>query len=469
MGFLPAGVGSRCCRPPTRGRVGVSFGGSTIEPVAGETEEVLVVGGGAIGAAVALELARRGARPVLVERGSALAAGCSAGNAGLICPSHSAPLATPAALRQGLRWMLTPDSPFRLHPRPALVPWLFRFAAASTNRRAEASTRLIRELSQASLELHAGLAGEGLDTGFERRGVLNVYESEAGFAAGRKEAEANSSTGMRPRVLVEGDVQDVEPAVGPEVAGAVLYPDEAHCDPLRFVQAVGRAAAHAGAEIRTGVEVLRVRRRDGRIAAVETSAGELRPGSVVLATGAWTPRLSRDLGLFVPVEGGKGYHVDVASAPGDPRIPVFMQESRVIATPLEGRLRLAGTLELAGLDLGIDARRTEAIVAAARRVLPLLGAPRVLERWAGLRPCAPDGLPLIGRPAELENLILATGHAMMGLTLAPITGRLVADLLAGEAPGHDVMPLAPDRFRPMLGRRPASRPRRWRAAPPARA
>jgi D-amino-acid dehydrogenase len=155
-------------------------------------------------------------------------------------------------------------------------------------------------------------------------------------------------------------------------------------------------------------------------------------------------------------------------APGDPRIPVFMQESRVIATPLAGRLRLAGTLELAGLNLGIDARRTRAIVAAARRVLPGLGAPRVLELWAGLRPCAPDGLPLIGRPAELENLVLATGHATMGLTLAPITGRLVADLLAGEPPGHDVAALQPDRFRPLLRRLSASRPRRSRAAPPAR-
>jgi D-amino-acid dehydrogenase len=145
-----------------------------------------------------------------------------------------------------------------------------------------------------------------------------------------------------------------------------------------------------------------------------------------------------------------------------------MQESRVIATPLAGRLRLAGTLELAGLDLGIDARRTGAIVAAARRVLPRLGAPRVLELWAGLRPCAPDGLPLIGRPAELENLVLATGHATMGLTLAPITGRLVADLLAGEPPGDHVAALQPDRFRPLLRRLSASRPRRSRAAPPAR-
>jgi D-amino-acid dehydrogenase len=161
------------------------------------------------------------------------------------------------------------------------------------------------------------------------------------------------------------------------------------------------------------VEVIGVRRRGGRIGAVEMSAGELRPGSVVVAAGAWTPRsrFTRDLDFFIPVQGEKGYHVADAGRSPDPR---FMQESRVIATPLAGRLRLAGTFELAGLDLSIEARRTDAIVAAARRVLPRLGAARVLELWCGLRPCAPDGLPLIGRPAELENLLLATGHAMLG-------------------------------------------------------
>jgi D-amino-acid dehydrogenase len=146
--------------------------------------DVAVVGGGAIGASVALELARRGARTLLLERGPELAWGCSAGNAGLICPSHAFPLATPAALRQGLRWMLRPASPFHVRPTPRLVPWLARFAAASTPRRAHASMETIRTLSLAGLELHAALHAEGLDTGFERRGVLNVYETASGFAAG---------------------------------------------------------------------------------------------------------------------------------------------------------------------------------------------------------------------------------------------------------------------------------------------
>ena len=412
------------------------------------TPDVVVVGGGAIGVSAALELASRGARVTLLEQGAELAAGCSAGNAGLICPSHSAPIANPAALRQGLRWMLKSDSPFYLRPRPSVMPWIARFVAASRAGRAEAGTRAIRELSLASLELHAALAEVGIETSFERRGVLNVYETEDGLVAGTREAERSR---MRTEILEPEKARELEPSLGPSIAGAVYYPEEAHCDPLRFVHAVGRAAAEAGAEIRTGVEVRGLRRRDGHVA-VDTSEGELHPEAVVLAAGAWTSELARPLGVFLPLEAGKGYHVDLEPAEGDPQVPVFMQESRVIATPLEGRLRLAGTLELAGLDLSISGKRVEAIRRAGARVLRGQEGRQTLEVWSGLRPCTPDGLPVIGRPAGIDGLVLATGHAMKGLSLAPVTGRLVAEVVTGEPPSHDLAPFSPNRFRPLRPR-----------------
>jgi D-amino-acid dehydrogenase len=413
--------------------------------------DVAVVGGGAIGACCALELARRGAAVTLLERGGELAWGCSAGNAGLICPSHAAPLANPAALRDGLRWMGKPDSPFYMRPRPSVLPWIARFVAASAPRRAKASSAVIRELALASLALHAELAEQGLDTGLARRGSLSVYQREEAFAAARREAEQSRREGLRVEVLERGAVRELEPAVGGEPAGAVLYPDDAHCDPYRFVQAVGDAAARAGADVRTRVEVLGIRRRDGGVE-LRTTAGDLRAGAVVLAAGAWTPVLARPLGLYVPVEGGKGYHVDLEPADGDPRVPVWSHETRVIATPLRGRLRLAGTLELAGLDERINNVRVEAIHKAARRLVSGLEGRRVLEVWRGLRPCTPDGLPIVGRPPSHENVVLATGHAMLGLTLAPVTGRLVAELLTGAEPSHDLRPLRPERFQPLFGR-----------------
>lgn len=410
--------------------------------------DVLVVGGGAIGVSAALEVARQGADVVLLERGAELAWGCSAGNAGLISPSHAEPLATPEALRQGIRWLGKPDSPFYLRPRAAVLPWLARFAAACTPGHVRRSTLVMRELSTASLALHEQLATEGLDTGLQRRGTLNVFGTERGFAAARHAAKEAAGFGIESQILEGlGAVQELAPSVSGPLAGAIHYPGDAHCDPLRFVHAVGEAAAAAGVRIRTRVEALGLRRRNGRVDAVATTGGDVSAGEVVLAAGAWTPRLARDLGLFVPVEGGRGYHVDLEPAAGDPTLPVWFQESRVIATPLAGRLRLAGTLELAGLDLSVDRRRVEAVVRAGHEGLSGLVERRTIEIWRGLRPCSPDGLPIVGRPDGLENVVLATGHGMMGLTLAPVTGRLVGELIAAAEPSHDLAPLSPGRFR----------------------
>lgn len=413
--------------------------------------DVVVVGGGAIGVCIALEAARRGAEVTLLERGAALAWGCSAGNAGLISPSHAAPLATPTAVRQGLRWMTKPDSPFYLRLRPGVLPWLARFVWASTAEKARAAGRVIRSLSGASLAMHVELAANGLDTGLERRGVLYVYETEKGLAEGRHEATEAAGAGLACEILDLEQARALEPALAASAAGGVYYPGDAHCDPLRFVLAVGAAAVEAGATIETRVEALGLRRRDGRVEAVVTTAGEVTAGSYVIAAGAWSPRLVRDLGLYLPVEGGKGYHVDLAAAGTGPRIPIWLQEARVIATPLDGRVRLAGTLELAGLDLSVDRRRVDAVLNAGRRGVAGLGG-HVLEVWRGLRPLSPDGIPIVGRPESFENVVLATGHGMMGLTLAPITGRLVGELIAGEQPSHDLRPLRPDRFQPLLGR-----------------
>jgi D-amino-acid dehydrogenase len=287
-----------------------------------------------------------------------------------------------------------------------------------------------------------------VDTGFERRGVLNVYASEETLAAGRREA---SHSGLRFESLDSEQAVALEPALGPQTRGAVYYPDEAHCDPLRFVQAVGQAATEVGVDVRTGTEA-RLRRANGAVV-VETRAGDLRPSVVVLAAGAWAGRLARTIGIFLPLEGGKGYHVDLEGAERDPRIPTWLQESWVIATPLPGRLRLAGTLQLAGLDLSVDSVRADAVRLGGVRSLRGLEGRRVLDVWAGLRPCTPDGLPVIGRPAGVDGLIVATGHAMKGTSLAPVTAGLVAELVAGEASSHDLEPLSPARFAPLFRRR----------------
>ena len=343
----------------------------------------------------------------LLERGPELASGCSSGNAGLVCPSHATPISNPASLRNGLRWMWKRDSPFYLRPRPAVVPWLARFALAA--RHWQEGAEAIRRLTLESLDLHAEL-GEELGTSFERTGTLNVYATAEGLAAGAREAERS---GLRFAVLAADETRTLEPALAGPVEGGVHYPDEGRVDPRTFVETVGRAAAEAGVDIRTGVEV--------------RSLDDLEAGTVVVAAGVWSRAL-----VDLPLEGGKGYHLDFERAEDDPRIPVWVQETWAIATPLPGCLRLSGTLELAGarsLHLAAPGRRDPA---RRRALVPGLAGRPVLDTWAGLRPCLPDGLPAIGRAGRT---VVATGHAMKGVSLAPVTGRLVAQLATGEQPG----------------------------------
>jgi D-amino-acid dehydrogenase len=401
--------------------------------------DVVVIGGGAIGAATAYELARRGASVTVLERGHGLD-GCSYGNAGLICPSHAESLASLAAIRSGLAWLGRRDSPFYLRPRLRVLPWLARFGAASLPRRSAAGTAALRALAEASLVLHERFAAGGLATGFARRGILSVYESERAFTR----AQGNGG-----EVLDRAGARALEPSVGHGIAGAVFHRDEAHCDPGAFV---GALLAASGADVRMGVEVLRLRRANGSIAALETTVGTLHPGAVVLAAGTWTRELAHEVGVHVPLEPAKGYHVELEADALRSQVPVYMEEARVTATPLHGRLRLGGTLELSGLDLEVDHVRVDAIAAAAARTLRLPADARTVHVWRGLRPCTPDGLPVIGPADGIDNLMLATGHAMLGITLAPVTGEIVAGLLAGESPRHDLAPYRAERFRRLRDR-----------------
>lgn len=411
--------------------------------------DVLVIGGGAIGVSCALELARRGADVVLLEAGADVGAGCSAGNAGLLCPSHSAPLPTRAALLAGLRWSLSAEAPFALRPRPSLLPWLARFAAACTPARERHATDLLRDLSCASLDIFERLRAE-IGVPVERTGTLNVYATDPSFHHGQIEAAKHAAAGMRSETLTTKAAAELEPSLQGTIAGAILYPDELSGDPLAFVRTMSNAATAAGVDVRTATEVLQLMTANGKVVAVETTSGRLETGMIVLAAGAWTRRLAHSLRMDLPIEGAKGYHIDYERAQLDPRIPIFLHASRVVVTPLPDRLRLAGTLELSGFDMSVDSRRVEAVARAGSSSVRGLASRRAIEIWRGLRPCAPDGLPIIGAPEAYANLVLATAHATLGFTLAPITGRLVGQLVAGEEPEYDLVSLSPDRFRGLM-------------------
>ncbi len=408
-----------------------------------------MIGAGVIGVCAAWYLVRDGHTVTLLDRDD-VCAGSSYGNAGLIVPSHSIPLAAPGILWKGLRWMLDPESPFYIKPRldRELLAWLWKFRGACTAGHVARAVPVLRDLGLASLGLYRELAAiDGLHSGFEQRGVLAVFRTAPGFEEARHEADLLRANGLRVEMLDAAAARAAEPSLGPAVVGALRFPDDAQLVPDAFVTGLARAAASLGVRIRRETEVLGFETSGRRIGAVETTRGRLRADEVVLAAGAWSASLARELGLRLPIQPAKGYSVTCERPADGPAVPLLLGEAKMAITPMGNRLRFAGTLELAGLDLSIDRRRVEAVRRSAGAFLGagVDGLPLV-EIWRGLRPCTPDGLPIIGRPARLDNLILATGHAMIGVSLGPVTGKLVAQLAAGATPLIDLEPLRAERF-----------------------
>jgi D-amino-acid dehydrogenase len=411
--------------------------------------DAIVIGGGIVGVASAWHLAERGARVVLLEKGE-VCAGASYGNAGWMSPSHGTPLPSPGVIRQGLRWLLDPESPFYVKPRldPALIRWLFGFVRAATARRSRETMRLNRELTLASLIETVELVDKhGLDFGLEPRGLVVVCESAEGRAHAEHELAALRALGGEGRTLSPDEIRALEPRVSPHVAGGVFFPGDAHLRPADLVNGLAGLARGRGVEILTGQDVLVLEREGARIARVVTTRGEFAADEVVLAGGAWSPSLAKPLGLRVPVQAAKGYSVTVECPPDFGSLPLLLSEAKVAVTPLGGgRLRFAGTLELAGLDLSVNLRRVAAILRAVERFVPGLTDAKLIETWRGLRPLTPDDRPIIGRPRALSNLIVATGHGMSGISQGVMTGKLVAELARGEKPSLDLAPFSPDRF-----------------------
>lgn len=412
------------------------------------SDDVLIIGGGVIGVCAAYYLAGKGRRVTLVEQGD-IAAGSSYGNAGLIVPSYSIPLAAPGVLTQGLRWLFDPESPFFVKPRfdVAFFKWLLQFSLACREgpmRRAIPTLRDLNLLSRSLFDELAALAN--LEFGYEQKGSLHIFTTAHGYQEGVAEARLLNEFDLNSAVMDAAQVREFEPSVSPTIAGGVYFASDAHLNPADFVQSLAAQVAAMGVCLRTQTEVLGFETTGRKIVKVKTTRGDVAPGQIILAAGAWSPRFGRDLGLAVPVQAGKGYSLTLKRPAHSPAIPLLLGEAHVAVTPLDNELRMAGTLELAGLDLSINLRRVRAIERAVREYVPGVAGIEPHELWRGLRPCTPDGLPIISRTQSCDNLIVATGHAMLGITLGPVTGKLVAQLVCGEKPDVDLHPLRLERF-----------------------
>jgi D-amino-acid dehydrogenase len=412
--------------------------------------QTLVIGAGAIGICCAFYLNQLGKDVTVVEKGD-ICSGSSHGNAGLIVPSHSIPLAAPGVITQGLKWMFDPESPFYIKPRldHRFLSWLWKFRGACSEANVSRALPVMSKLNAASLELFDELAAlDGVDFNLEKNGVVQIFKTPKEFDKGIKDARRLQEFGVVSEVLEKNGLKPYVPKMRISGVGGIFFPQDAQLIPDRLVHQLARHVEGNGAELLTSTEVLGFESSGRMVTTVKTTRGDIDAEDVIVAGGSWSVDLARDLSINLPMEPAKGYSLTFKRSPECPEIPIMLAEAKVVITPMDDMLRIAGTLELAGLDMSINNRRLQAILKAVPNYFPDFNADslELIEIWRGLRPCSPDGLPYIGRPRRYENVIIATGHGMKGISLAPVTGKIVSQLVVKEQPQVDMSPLKVERF-----------------------
>lgn len=411
--------------------------------------DILIIGGGPIGLNTAYSLLKSGRSVTLLDQAS-IGVGNASGNAGQIVPSHIIPLAAPGVISSALKWMLDPNnSPFgmKISLEPNYLAWLVRFALACSAGNVERGIPPLKALGLLSARNFARLiAEEKFDCSYRESGLLCLYKTPAAFDEGQDEAGTLHQHGLPAEILDKAAVHEREPSVLPEVIGGVHFSTDALLDPAKFLQLLAERVRELGADLRPNTPVTRLETMDGKITRVVTLHDEFEPAQVVLAAGVWSPLVARNLRLKIPVQPARGYSLTISAPTSMPRQALVLGERKVAVTPMGNCLRLTGRLEIGAMGRAPNPRWIAAIERATREYIRLDEKLDLQETWAGLRPTTPDGLPILGFSPRHANLILATGHAMLGLTLAPGTGQIVAELANGVKPTFDIHPLSIGRF-----------------------
>lgn len=412
------------------------------------SKQITILGAGVIGLCTALSCARRGMRVTLIERNPQRRDGCSFGNAGMIVPSHFIPLAAPGMVKLGLKWMWNPESPFYIKPRLDfdLINWGMQFWKAATKERVNAAAPILRDLSLLSRRCFEEM---NLDFGLVKKGLLMLCKKQQTLDEEARMAAKARELGIPAEVLDARATSALDPNVTLDVCGSVFFPKDCHLSPSRFIAALEAELECMGVKFMWETEVCGFKTEAGKLRAVQTSSGDIESDEFVLCGGVWSAKLAGSLGLKIPMQAGKGYSLTLANPRQLPELCSICTEARLAVTPMNGALRVGGTMEMAGIDESITQRRLRGITRAFPAYFPAFEESDFadVKPWSGLRPCSPDGMPYIGRTQRWENLTVATGHAMMGLSLAPATGKIVAELISDEESSVALDLLSPDRFR----------------------
>lgn len=376
---------------------------------------------------------------------------CSYGNAGYFSPSHIIPLAAPGVMTKGLKWMLDKESPFYIKPRlnKDLISWGYLFNKAATTKKVKTAAPLLHELMMISRRLiEELLAEEKIDAGLNTQGLIMYCKTRGMLNEEEEVGQWAKALGQSVETISPQEALELNPGMDLNIYGGVYFKDDACVTPHLLMQGLKEKLLAKGVEIRLNQHVESISHSNGSIKEVCVQDNAIQADEYIVAAGSWTPQLLGKIGVNVPIQPGKGYSFVLEQPVVMPQIPGILAEAKIAMTPMLHGLRFAGTMELAGLDKTINPIRVKAIAKSIPKYFPQFEPDHFarIEPWSGLRPCSPDGLPYIGKTNTYSNLLVASGHAMLGLSLAPVTGKLIADLAVGDSPGLDLSLLDVERY-----------------------
>lgn len=415
-------------------------------------KKVVIIGSGVIAVSTAYYLNKKGFDvQVITSEKEGSEEACSYGNAGMIVPSHFIPLAAPGVIKDGLKWMLDPQSPLYIKPQlnADFITWIWKFINSANAGNVQRSSSLLLKLNNMSRDLFKNIEiEENMNYHFEKGGLMMMYKSKHYQDVEERLAEKAISMGLEVSTLDRKEMQEHENLLSANVLGGVWYKSDAHIVPAMFMKQMISHLNEHNVDMVYNATVSSFKSKNGKITHINTSKRDYSGDEIVICAGAWSQKLSKELGIRLPIQGGKGYHMHISDVPLQLKTPSILCETKIAMTPMQRDLRISGTMEIAGLNLSINKRRVEGIKHKVGDYFDEF-KPEWFENkgiWAGLRPVSPDGLPYIGRSKAYSNLSYNTGHAMMGLSLAPISGKIISDILSEGDCEFDLSVFGPERF-----------------------
>ncbi|MEM0576836.1 NAD(P)/FAD-dependent oxidoreductase [Flavobacterium polysaccharolyticum] len=404
-------------------------------------KKVSIIGGGIIGLCSAYYLAKEGYEVVVFDK-SDMNDGCSYGNAGMIVPSHIIPLAQPGMIAQGIKWMFDSQSPFYVKPRLNidLMNWGLQFYKHANLKHVEKAMPALCDLSLLSKELYQDLAKENNSFFYEEKGLLMLYKTDKTAEEIHHEGKLAEDLGLEVDFLSKEEVSNLEKGTATNVIGGVHYKSDAHIYPQKFMQFLKDELGRLNVKIHTQTTVVDFFLKNNTVSEIITDKGNFSTDEVVLATGSWSPHIAKKLNINISILPGKGYSFTLKDQSHKPSIPSILCEGKVAVTPMNNDIRFGGTMEITHTnDIKINQNRVRGILNSINDFYPDLKIemPKEQDIWFGFRPCTPSGMPIIAKDKRLKNLTVVTGHAMMGLSLAPATGKLVSEIISEKPTSVD--------------------------------